>query len=170
MAKLGDLSNHPVLLHQIEGLLSEEFSQSYLNWFNVLEFHHGKGIRQIPLVEGQMNLEECDPPIHHAARLGLEHAVVKLLDQGVNPLVLGSSVWGFVPGTSLIVAARSVHLHILEILLKRCGHVPQKVAAAIMRSVDPREAGSEVLEHIMQALWMCGALFEQSQDRKIARR
>lgn len=165
VAMLGDLSNHPALLRQIEDLLSEEFSQSYLNWLNVLKLRGYEYRSHMPLDEGQMTSEECDPPIYHAARLGLEHVVVKLLDQGVDPLVLGSSAQDFEPGTLLIVAACKGHLHILEKMLERCGRVPLEVAAAIVLQVDHREAGSEVLEHIMQALWMCGAFFEQSQDR-----
>ncbi|KAJ5995824.1 hypothetical protein N7481_002801 [Penicillium waksmanii] len=164
VAKVGDLSNHPVLLRQIEGLLSEEFSQSYLNWLNVLAPKYDNDILKLRLDEGQMTLEECHPPIYHAAGLGLEDVVVKLLGQGVDPLV-SSSAWNFKPGRSLIVAARNGHLNILEKMLERCGHVPQEVAEEIIQNVDHREAGSEWLERIMQALWICGAFFEQSQDR-----
>ncbi|GMG32419.1 unnamed protein product [Aspergillus oryzae var. brunneus] len=107
-----------------------------------------------------MVLEECELPMHRAARMGLAHTVGAMFDQGSDPLEPSEGrEWD----NALTVAAKNGHLDIVEFLLGKDLAINKRSITYLMENIDHKNHGKAKLEAIVNLMWDLGLLFDKSK-------
>lgn len=149
---------HPELQAKIDRLFSE--SIVYFNWVRVADT--GGSHRDSQWTK---ELQDCEPPIHRASRLGLTRTVETLLDQGADPFVgyTEDAMYGR-SESCFNVAGENGELDVLKLLLSKGFQVPWNVVVSLMEEIDHSKAGKEKLADVLRMIWDQGLFGGKSES------
>ncbi|QMW39186.1 hypothetical protein G4B11_002466 [Aspergillus flavus] len=141
----------------IQGKIDRLFTEptAYFNWLRIAETSEYSSSNIWHMV-----LEECEPPMHRAASMGLAHTVRGMFDQGSDP---SEPSEGYKWDNALTVAAKNGHLDIVEFLLGKDLAINERLVTYLMRYINHKNHGKAKLEAIVNLMWDLGLLFDESK-------
>ncbi|KAJ5618698.1 hypothetical protein N7528_006809 [Penicillium herquei] len=129
----------------------------YLNWIRIR--NEGRSSMRWHRV-----LEECEPPIFQASKMGLVQVVEYLIEAGADPLRNCRLPTCTIGSNAVTVAAEEGHLSVLGLLLDAAAVVSKPDIIAVIRGIHFLREDKAELEAVIEKLCVMGYLGKSTSD------
>ncbi|GMF69625.1 unnamed protein product [Aspergillus oryzae] len=119
-------------------------SVAYLNWVRIANDYRASN-------SWYLSVDELEPPIYRASKMGLLRIVQNLLEKGADPLAPFYEVFPF-EENAFYAAAEMGHLDVLELLLEMSTVISKDLACTIINRIDYGDQERERVSKILTSL------------------